>query len=230
MRVAVGYYGVVIQREDGVWGHRESGVDAPLWGVWGAQEDDLWAVGGGGPEGSPILLHDDGEGWSTVDVSAQVGSSNALYKVWGRSADDVYAVGGGGLILHYDGEVWSAEDTPTGSTLIGISGDDDEVVVAGGRSSGVVLRKIDGEWRRLGFPDDEGFDGAWIDPEGAPTVVGRRGFIGLFAADGVAWTREESGVTDEIHTIVGVPDGPVFAVGGHFDSAPYSGVILRRLP
>lgn len=230
MRVAVGYYGVVIQREDGLWQHRESGVEAPLWGVWGATEDDLWAVGGGGPEGSPILLHDDGDGWSEVDVSGLVGESNALYKVWGRSADDVYAVGAGGLILHFDGAAWSVQESPIGSTLIGIAGDDDEVVVAGGRSSGVVLRQIDGEWNRLGFPDDEGFDGAWIDGEGYPTVVGRRGFIGRFAPEGIAWTREESGVTDELHTIIGVPGGPVFAVGGHFDSAPYTGVILRRLP
>lgn len=230
MRVVVGYYGALLHREEGVWKARMSGVEGPLWGVWGAAVDDLWAVGSGGAGEAPLLLHYDGEAWSGVDVSAISGSSSSLYKVWGRAADDIYAIGAKGLILHYDGVAWVAEPTPVGATLIGISGDEDEVVVAGGRSTGVVLRRIDGEWHSLVFPEDEGFDGSLVDEQGYATVVGRRGFISLFVPGGGAWVREESGVDHELHSVYEVPGGPVFAVGGHFDSAPYSGVILRREP
>ncbi|MCB9568292.1 MAG: hypothetical protein H6710_13965 [Myxococcales bacterium] len=229
-RVAVGYYGAVIHRVGGVWEPRESNAGAPLWGVWGASADDLWAVGGAGMELPPVMIHFDGEAWTPVDVSAVSGESHALYKIWGRAADDIYAIGSLGLILHYDGNTWSSEETPTTSTLIGIHGDDDEVIVAGGRASGVVLRRQEGVWNALAFPDDQGFDGAWIDPAGYATVVGRRGFIALFAPESSAWVREESGVEEELHSVFGIPGGPVFAVGGFFDKAPYTGVILERLP
>ncbi len=231
LRVVVGYFGALLHREGGVWQARQSGVEAPLWGVWGAAVDDLWAVGSGGGEGkAPTLLHYDGEVWSGVDVAAISGSSSALYKIWGRAADDIYAVGAKGLILHYNGVNWLPEETPVGATLIGISGDQDGVVVAGGRSTGVVLRRVDGKWKSLTFPGDEGFDGVMLDEQGRATVVGRRGFISHFASGGGAWVREESGVDHELHSVYGVPGGPVFAVGGHFDSAPYTGVILRREP
>lgn len=230
MRVVVGYYGALLHREGGIWETRASGVEGPLWGVWGSAEDDFWIVGGGSAGEAPVLLHYDGEVWSDVDVSAISGSSSALYKIWGRAADDIYAIGAKGLILHYDGIAWVAESTPVGATLIGINGNTDEVMVAGGRSTGVVLRRVDGEWKSLVFPEDEGFDGALIDDQGYATIVGRRGFISLFAPGGGAWVREESGVDHELHSIYEVPGGPVFAVGGHFDSPPYSGVILRREP
>jgi hypothetical protein len=229
-RVVVGYYGAIVHRVGGVWVPQMSGAAAPLWGACGASADDLWAVGGSvADEAPPVLLHYDGDAWTQVDVSALAGSSRALFKVWGRAADDVFAIGAGGLILHYDGVAWTREPSPAEVTLIGIHGDEDEVVVAGGRSSGVVLRRVDGVWERLDFVDDEGFDGAWIDEEGYATVVGRRGAILHFAPDAAAWAHEESGVEDELHTVFGVPGGgPVFAVGGRFDSAPYTGVILVR--
>ncbi|MEZ4382150.1 MAG: hypothetical protein R3A79_12440 [Nannocystaceae bacterium] len=228
-RVVVGYYGAIVHRVDGVWEPQMSGIAAPLWGVWGARPDDLWVVGGSAAgDAAPVLLHYDGDAWAQVDVSALAGSSRALFKVWGRAADDVFAVGAGGLILHYDGVAWAREASPTEVTLIGVDGDDDEVLVAGGRSSGVLLRRVAGAWERLDFPAYEGFDGAWIDELGAATVVGRRGAILHFAPEAQAWVAEESGVEDELHTVVGVPGGPVFAVGGRFDSAPYTGVILVR--
>ncbi len=55
-----------------------------LYKVWGTAADDVWAVGQGG-----ILLHFDGEGWTT----AASGTSSVLLTVAGP--DPVVAVGGG---------------------------------------------------------------------------------------------------------------------------------------
>ncbi|MEZ4450918.1 MAG: hypothetical protein R3B09_15665 [Nannocystaceae bacterium] len=229
-RAAVGYFGVIARRIDGAWIVESSPIEAPLWGVWGASPDDLWVVGGGTDEKKPLLLHYDGGAWAEVDILPLVGDANALYKIWGRAADDIYAVGARGVILHWDGLAWSREEVSTTSTLIGVDGDDDEVIVAGGRSTGIVLRKVPGgEWTGLVFPEDEGFDGALLEDDGRATVVGRRGFVAAFASESLVYTREESGVDHEIHSVYAVPGGPVLAVGGHFDVAPYTGVILRRI-
>lgn len=231
LRVAVGFFGVIATRSAGAWDVVKGPIDAPLWGVWGATADDLWVVGGSDVDTPPVLLHGDGEAWTPVDVSEVAGESHALYKIWGRAADDIFAIGARGLILHYDGAVWTREEAPTAATLIGLSGDDDEVVVAGGRASGVVLRRTPaGEWQALSFPEDEGFDGAVVEADGRASVVGRRGFIAAFAPESLSYAREESGVTHELHSVFAVPGGPVFAVGGHFDATPYTGVILRRQP
>lgn len=231
---AVGYYGAAIRHDGEAWVSETSGVSVPLWGVWGARSDELWAVGGAGKSEPPVVLRGDGAGgWSPVDVSAISGDANALYKVWGRAQDDVYAVGARGLILHYDGASWSAEASGTLATLIGVSGAADgsgDVVVAGGRSSGLVLRRRQGVWESLPLPEEPGLDGAWVDADGVATVVGRDGFIGAFVAGTSAWVPEVSGVMDELHAVFGVPGGPVFAVGGRFEVAPYTGVIVRRVP
>lgn len=229
---AAGYFGALLRREDEGWASEVSGVDEPLWGVWGASEAEVWAVGGGAPPAPPVLLRRTAGAWQRVDVAAISGDGHALYKIWGRAADDIYAVGARGLVLHYDGVEWRREESGTSVTLIGVFGDPngEDVVVAGGRSSGVVLRRSGGLWQVRGLPEEDGLDGAWIDEDGVATVVGRRGFIGVFPRESAGWVREASGVEDELHAVFGVPGGPVFAVGGRFDMAPYTGVILRRSP
>jgi photosystem II stability/assembly factor-like uncharacterized protein len=60
--------------------------------LWGAADDDIWAVGD-----SLTMLHHDLNGWSPVPNP----SHKTLHAVWGTASDDVYCVGEGGAILHY---------------------------------------------------------------------------------------------------------------------------------
>jgi hypothetical protein len=72
-------------------------------GIWGTSSKNIWAVGD-----SKMILHFDGNTWSTVPGPSGIGSYD-LKAVWGSSANDIWAVGGGsltgssaeGLILHY---------------------------------------------------------------------------------------------------------------------------------
>lgn len=81
-----------------------------------------------------------------------------LLDIWGREGSDVYVTGSRGVILHFNGEVWSLEATPlavpfgergqvvSDSFIWSISGDAAGTYAVGGR----VLRKLPGErWKSL---------------------------------------------------------------------------------
>jgi len=80
-----------------------------LYGIWGAAEDDIYAVGGN-PDypASPFVLHFNGADWQPIAVPGE----EVLLTVWGFSASDIYAGGGAytrGLLLHYDGNEWTQD-------------------------------------------------------------------------------------------------------------------------
>lgn len=66
-----------------------------LFDVWGAESDDVFAVGESG-----TILHWDGTAWS--DMAG--GGDDDLRAVWGTTGDNVYAVGD--RLYHYDGSAW----------------------------------------------------------------------------------------------------------------------------
>src|SRR5688500_6096898 len=87
-----------------------------LYGVWGSNPQDVYAVGHAvDAVGNHVLLvyHNDGTGWIEASPSLPAGwSGGHLYGVWGSSAADVYAVGegngpGGALVYHNDGTGWT---------------------------------------------------------------------------------------------------------------------------
>lgn len=90
----------------------DTGVQATLFGVWGASDDDVWAVGGSSGIELDVIVHFDGTAWSVVAPPEPRGVP--YFKVWGSAADDVWIVGHGGLILHYDGGAWSIHTEWTG--------------------------------------------------------------------------------------------------------------------
>jgi hypothetical protein len=76
-----------------------------LYGVWGASDSAVYAVGDGG-----TILHYDGMAWTkdnfTVPDRKGGEESVDLRDVWGTSSGDVYAVGARGTVLRYDGVSW----------------------------------------------------------------------------------------------------------------------------
>ena len=147
----VGNEGVALHQTATGWERVDTGIDAPLWGVWGAAPDDLWAVGGDtAMNGSkPRLAHYDGVAWAEVELPAhnRPESTRALFKVWGTAADNVFAVGMDGLILHYDGAAWAQSPFALTNDLISLWGSGpDDIVAVGGRSNGVVARWDGASW------------------------------------------------------------------------------------
>ena len=78
-----------------------SPVTAPLNGIFGFADDDVWAVGD-----QSTVLHWDGTTWTKLETpfdGAAAGDRPALSAVWGSSPTDVWAVGTG-AILHFQKE------------------------------------------------------------------------------------------------------------------------------
>jgi hypothetical protein len=106
------------------------GVNARLNAVSASSASDAWAVGFTLPSGyrvrQPLYEHWNGSAWSIVP-SPTPGAYPTLNAVAARSASDVYAVGfnepsvnGGvqqGLILRWNGSIWSAGTNPAAGTF-----------------------------------------------------------------------------------------------------------------
>ncbi|MBK6811500.1 MAG: hypothetical protein IPG81_21915 [Sandaracinaceae bacterium] len=191
-----------------------------VFGVWGATPDDMWAVGGfAGRDG--FVWRWNGTAWSEVGLPSDIprtdtGELPALFKVWGRDADDVWIVGSNGTILHWDGDALAVVPSGTDAVLFTVTGSRREVVIVGGRSTGVVLRG--GE---SGFVDDA--------PVGAPLLQAV-----TVAADGTVWVAGEGAYAarsarrgrweevdlgfetppNSVHALYSAPDENLWAVGG----------------
>lgn len=95
-----------------------------LFKVWGAAEDDAWAIGQRG-----LVLHFDGGEWTQVDA----GTTSDLISLFGVGADDILVVGGrsNATMLRWDGGAWTVEENPLPG-LNGVwMGEDGDAIVAG---------------------------------------------------------------------------------------------------
>jgi sugar lactone lactonase YvrE len=110
-----------------------------LFGVWGTDRNNLWAVGGdlSNEDTGGAIWRFNGTEW-VADALAPAGLPT-LYKVWGRAPDDVYAVGRLGAALHWSGVQWTPVTTGTTRQLFTVHGNDTRVVATGGAFTGLIL-------------------------------------------------------------------------------------------
>ena len=70
-------------------------TDATIRALWGAADDDVWAVGDAG-----AIVHWDGTSWTIVEAPAIPGlADHALVAVWGWQKDELW-IAGEGLLAH----------------------------------------------------------------------------------------------------------------------------------
>ena len=126
---AVGASGTILHYDGLTWSADiESGSTEGLRAIWGTGSSDIYSVGDSG-----TILHFDGMSWSEMESN----STAWLLGLWGTSDTNIYAVGGfydgesgwfnpdswdGGVILHFDGNVWSELKTDIDSRLFSIWG------------------------------------------------------------------------------------------------------------
>jgi hypothetical protein len=95
----------------------DSGTEDDLSAVWGTGTDDVWVIG---LQGS--VFHWDGATLS--DRSADVPVSGYLFDISGASADEIWIVGRGegeeGIVLRWDGNTFSAQNSGTPRQLNGV--------------------------------------------------------------------------------------------------------------
>jgi len=195
------------------------GADDTVFGVWGVDGQNVWAVGGDleDPDGSGFLWSYDGAAWNNVDLNAVLPEGvPILYKVWGHSASDIYAVGRLGTILHFDGTDWQMIPSNTSRTLFTVHGNADDVVAVGGFIDAFVNRAPASLAQLNGVFLPESGDGATVGIEGTYARRGANGWV----KDGDAFDTSR-----DFHATWIDPDGGVWAVGGNLSSALDNGMI-----
>ncbi|MCA9531651.1 MAG: hypothetical protein KC543_16090 [Myxococcales bacterium] len=230
---------------------------SPLWGIWGPTPDDLWVVGGLGtsnPQGtpddrrvddSPVVIHyQDGE-WNRVDLRQWFPGAldgdfgvrtgvRAFFKVWGTSANDVWIVGQGGILLHWDGNEFTAQTAGTSRDLISLWGTGpNHIVAVGGRANGVYAVWDGSSWTSHELQPLPGLNGVWMDKPNVAHAVGVAGTIVTIHLDTGEVVQEDSGTSRlEFHSVHGDRDNhTLYAVGGNFDKGnddPYVGIVVQR--
>jgi len=208
----------------------DTGVDVPLWGVWAAAVDDVWAVGGDARDrnGAPVLLRYDGTAWQSVSLPELDRPSPALFKIWGTGPDHVFAVGARGILLRFDGTAWTQLPSGVGDDLVSLWGRaPDDIVAVGGRANGIVGRWNGTAWTFETLERVSGLNGSWMDATGVVYVNGIGGRILKFAPGSSAFEDIESPTSNVLHAMFGFDEGPAFAVGGTLSAAPpYEGDVL----
>lgn len=203
-----------------------------FFGVWGASDDDLWAVGGD-PFGElpPAVWRYTGGAWAAFSDPAidTLAPPSMLYKVHGTAADDLWIVGTGGQVLHWDGTSLSNEDSGTTSNLYTIYAGGSAPIAVGGFGQSVVLHREGGAWVDRSPAFTAQTNGVYARGDTA-VGVGSRGSV--IRWDGAAWQPDAVAPTQmDLHATYVDDDGGVWAVGGALTAYPLTdGVLLYEGP
>ena len=228
---AGGVNGTMLHFDGESWVQQSTPVSDPVWGIWAVAPDDVWAVGGEPIFGvEPFVLHYDGEAWSHVAIPPlQRPGVAAFFKVWGSGPDDIWIVGQNGVLMHWDGAVFTETGAGISQDLIGIWGNGpDDIMVVGGRGT-AELAHFDGvSWSHAPPSRLPGLSGVWTRRPDVAHAVGVNGTVLRVDPRTLQVLDEEAAPTTlELHAVFGDNTGQVLAFGANFD-LPERGVVLIR--
>jgi hypothetical protein len=220
-------------------GQQFTRMDTPgtgqVFGVWGASENDVWAVGGE-PDAEPgFVWRYDGSAWSDVsDMLPASVKGTPLFKVWGRTENDVWIVGLDGVAVHWNGTELELGDTGTKDRLFTVHGPPSgkpAFVAVGGDASAVLVQNDDGtKWHTPAHnPAPTQLFGVFMRSTKEGYAVGYDGIVLRY--DGAAWKLLTTPfeLTNPLHSVWVDPSGGVWAVGGDVLSpVPSDGVLVHQ--
>lgn len=212
--------GLALRYEDGAFTKLETPGTGTVFGLWGADEEHVWAVGGAGQTASGgFVWRWDGAAWTDeASLPQAIRDGATLFKVWGRSSTDLRIVGSGGRVLDFDGQAFTERVSPAGGeTLFTVSGNDDRAIAVGG--SIIAEQAGDGEWKDVGLAGAPRLNGVTVRGEEAYAV----GVTGAVLKREIAgWSEVATGleVYNDLHGSWIDPGGGVWAVGGQVAAYP----------
>jgi len=186
--------------------------------IWGASDDDVWAVGDHG-----ALIHFDGTAWTPFDS----GTRTDLADIWGTGHSDAWAVGDAALI-HWDGHAWTpARTTLTESTLNAVWALGGCTALAAG-DAGTVLRRDCTGWHALPSGVTSDLLGVWASDATNAWLVGKQGTLLHF--DGRAFERVPAPTVATLNDVWGTGPRDIWAVGDDAVTLHFDGKRWQKTP
>lgn len=200
-------YKVILQWNGTAWAVHKHNAPGTLYGVWGTEVDNAWAVGEQG-----AIVQWDGYAW----FQRSSGTGLDLLAVWGTDANNVWTVGKGGTILKWDGTRWSPQTSGTSVALYAVWGSDARNVWAAGEG-GTILKWNGTSWSPQMSGTATLLNGIWGSDARNVWAVGEEG---IRKWDGASWSKQACrGCNNRISTVWGVAANSAWAYS--------SGVLIR---
>lgn len=187
-----------------------------IFGIWGAAEDDVWAVGDGGAAGG-IVWHYDGTQWT--EPALPPGVPGRVFKVHGQASNDVWISCSDGSTLHWNGTAIERQPTGVTAPLFSIVTTPARTVAVGGASSaGAIAEHAADGWTLAPFQ----IAAVWRGTAARGADVYAVGELGVVAhREATGWTAIRQPLTaSNFHAAWVDPDGGLWGVGGDFDRLP----------
>jgi hypothetical protein len=140
-----------------------------------------------------------------------------LLGVYGFASDDVFAVGVDGVILHWDGSVWTLQESGVSEDLNAVWGSSSTNVFAVGKL-GLIVHWDGVVWSIMPSGILEQLHGVWGAAANNVFAVGNNGTILHY--NGVVWSTMVSGTVFDLYTIWGADSNNIYA-GGDVGTAVY---------
>jgi photosystem II stability/assembly factor-like uncharacterized protein len=174
------------------------------------------------------VWHLEGGRFATVVLPLDPTQILAFYKVWGSSSDSVWVVGTGGVVLRFDGALFSPVATNRVDPLFTVyAAARDRVAIVGGADLGVLLESDDGDsFRQVSLPDGtHQLYGVCLTDNGG-YAVGQNAVV--LARDKMSWATVETGIeaVGVLHSVWVDPTGGMWAVGGNVANPPLGDGIM----
>jgi hypothetical protein len=186
---------------------------AALLSIWGADTNDVWAVGGRADlAGGPTVLHYDGS-WARIDTGQQ---DLDLWSMVGVSSDDIFFGGSGGTILRRRNGVFERMTTPRTGTIFGLwaASATDVWAVGDGGAGGAIAWHFDGtQWSEPPLPSGVPSRVFKVHAQTSNDVWMSCVDGSVLHWQGLAIERQATGVSVPLFALVTTPDD-VVAVGG----------------
>ena len=200
------------------WARVEGGTTENLYGVWGADAKDIWAVGSSGQ-----VIHYDGAAWQRVTLPAKTPQADSLRAIWGSGRQDIWVAGKAGVLFHYDGSKWTEVPTGTDQNLYCIWGLSATDWWTGGRQ-GVLLHSDGKELLPVDLPTQQQVRSIWASaPSDLWAVAASDANEGtILHFDGQSWSQHSESA--RLNQIWGSRKNDVWVAGGGLGNR---GVVLH---
>jgi hypothetical protein len=219
--------GVILRYEAGTFTRLSTPGEGTVFGLWGPEPGDMWAVGGseGGADGA-FAWRLSGDAWAAAgDFPPDLAEEHALWKVWGSGPDDVWLVGTAGVALHFSGGSFESHSLGGGESLFTVHYAQGRFVAVGGVASGLVFENDGSGWQRVDGGALPGLSGVHMTSIDQGFAVGR--FGGFAERKAGAWNELAGPETNEtLHAVWADPAGGKWAVGGQLDLRPLTRGVL----